>query len=286
MALKTVRANMETSPLAVERFRREVHNARKVTHPNVCRIFDLGIEASQGHNRFFLTMEMLHGTSLAERLESGPRYDLAEALPVIRQIADGLQAAHDAGVVHRDLKPANIMLLESPGKPHPRAVITDFGIAISLEQDDTRLTQSGEIVGTPEYMAPERADTGPALPASDIYALGLVLYEMLSLQRPFDTSDTLLGTVLRRRREDPRPLRQFLPDIDPVWEAIVLRCLERDPLRRFVRAADVAVALSESGPPRASVNIGSSGPIVGERVRQTPTARLKKWLGRSGNGEK
>jgi serine/threonine protein kinase len=244
VALKTLRPGLAAHAIQLERFRREIQNARKVTHLNVCRIFDIGIDSSRGRERFFLTMELLAGRTLAQRLEAGPPYSTEEALPIAAQIADGLQAAHDAGVVHRDLKPGNIMLMAPlTGRLAPRAVITDFGIALSDEQGDIRLTQSGELVGTPEYMAPEQADLGPALPASDIYAFGLILYEMLTRRRPFDAADTPLGTVLKRRREPPRPLREVLPGADRVWEATISRCLERDPARRFARAADVVAAL-------------------------------------------
>ena len=217
VALKTLLPQLARSALQLERFRREIQSARKVTHSNVCRIFDMGVQESQGRERFFLTMELLPGRSLAQRLDTGPVYDLDEALPIIAQIADGLQAAHDAGVVHRDLKPGNIMLLPPvTGKLAQRAVITDFGIAITDEQGDLRLTQTGDLVGTPEYMAPEQADLGPALPASDIYALGLVVYEMLTLRRPFERGDSPLATILKRRSEPPRPPHEYLSTIDPL----------------------------------------------------------------------
>jgi serine/threonine protein kinase len=248
VALKTLRPALAGHAIQLERFRREIQNARKVTHFNVCRIFDIGFDGARGRERFFLTMELLAGKSLAQRLEAGPAYSFEEALPIAEQIADGLQAAHDAGVVHRDLKPGNIMLLAPPtGRLAPRTVITDFGIALSDEQGDIRLTQSGELVGTPEYMAPEQADLGPALPASDIYAFGLILFEMLTRRRPFDAADTPLGTVLKRRREPPRPLAEVLPGADPIWAATIARCLERVPERRFACAADVAAALTRRG---------------------------------------
>ena len=250
VALKTLLPQLAGSAVPLERFRREIQSARKVTHSNVCRIFDMGVQESQGRERFFLTMELLPGRSLAQRLETGPGYDVDEALPIIAQIADGLQAAHDAGVVHRDLKPGNIMLLPAAtGKLAQRAVITDFGIAISDEQGDLRLTQTGDLVGTPEYMAPEQADLGPALAASDIYALGLVVYEMLTLRRPFERADSPLATILKRRSEPPRPPHEYLSAIDPIWEATILRCLEREPAQRFPRAADVVAALRGEIPP-------------------------------------
>jgi len=250
VALKTLKPDLAGDALQLERFRREIQNARRVTHFNVCRIFDIGVQATQGGERFFLTMELLAGKSLAQCLDGGTAYDTEEALPIATQIIDGLQAAHDAGVVHRDLKPGNIMLLSPPtGRLAPRAVITDFGIALSSEQGDIRLTQTGELVGTPAYMAPEQSDPGPALPASDIYALGLILYEMLTKRLPFDAEATPLATLLKRRREPPRALRALLPEVDPVWEATILRCLERDPERRFPRAADVGAALRGELPP-------------------------------------
>jgi serine/threonine protein kinase len=186
VALKALKPSVAGSAVQLERFRREIQTARKVTHLNVCRIFDMGIQNGAGRDRFFLTMELLAGPSLADRIEQGSPYSAEEALPIAAQIADGLDAAHAAGVIHRDLKPGNIMLLPPPtGRFAERAVIADFGLALSEEQSDMRLTESDELVGTPEYMAPEQAEPGPATPATDIYALGLILYEMLSKRRPF-----------------------------------------------------------------------------------------------------
>jgi len=254
VALKALKPSVAGSAVQLERFRREIQNARKVTHFNVCRIFDIGIQNGSGRDRFFLTMELLTGPSLADRIEEGAPYSTEEALPIAEQIADGLDAAHAAGVIHRDLKPGNIMLLSPPtGRIAQRAVITDFGLALSEEQSDMRLTESDELVGTPEYMAPEQAEPGPATPATDIYALGLILYEMLSKRRPFETAGTALATVLVRRREPPRPLREVAPGVPAVWEAAIHRCLERDPARRFSSAGQFIAALGEgSGNPSGS----------------------------------
>ena len=262
VALKTLKPSVAGHAVQLERFRREVQNARKVTHANVCRIFDMGIEGIGRQQRFFLTMELLGGESLAQRLATGQPYTVAEALPIATQLADGLQAAHESGVVHRDLKPGNIMLLAaSTGRTAARAVITDFGLAVSDEQADIRLTESGELVGTPEYMAPEQAEPGPAIPETDIYALGLILYEMLTKRRPFDSAATPLATVLKRRHEPPRPLGEILPGVDPKWEATIRRCLEREPTRRFGSAADVIAALLGQIPP-GPVEDGPFGRIV------------------------
>jgi serine/threonine protein kinase len=268
VALKALKPNVARSAIQLERFRREIQSARKVTSPNVCRIFDIGIESGAGRERSFLTMELLAGTSLADRLERGDRYTPEEALPIAAQIAGGLDAAHAAGVIHRDLKPGNIMLLPPPtGAFAQRAVITDFGIALSEEQSEMRLTESDELVGTPEYMAPEQAEPGPATPATDVYAFGLILYEMLSKRRPFETAGNPLATVLVRRRSPPRPLRDVAPDVPAAWAAVVHRCLEREPGRRFGTAGAVLAALLESPPPEPTGSDSGTG-FLGRLARK------------------
>jgi serine/threonine protein kinase len=250
VALKVLDPIHAQNAIQLERFRREIQTARKVTHRNVCRIFDLGVERVGSSKRFFLTMELLDGSSLARALHNGRLYTPTEALPIVAQIAEGLQAAHDAGVVHRDLKPANIMLVApstsgvSPSNTVPRTVITDFGLAVSHEH--TRLTRSDELVGTPAYMAPEQAEPGEITAAADIYALGLIMYEMLSGGRPFETGATPIATVLLRRDVPPQPLRQVVPGVDPGWEAAIHRCLQPDPGDRFPRALDIVASLSRS----------------------------------------
>jgi len=246
VALKTLKHAVAKHPVLLERFRREAQNALRVTHPNVCRIRDIGLHATGTQRRFFLTMELLDGESLAVHMERRPPFSTKEALPIVAQIAAGLQAAHDSSVVHRDLKPANVMLqAPSPAGEGPRAIITDFGLAISEEQVALGLTESSELIGTPDYMAPEQTEPGSAAPAIDIYALGIISYEMLTKRRPFASGATPVETLLRRRRDPPEPLRAALTDADPIWEAAIGRCLERDPARRWARAVDFATALSE-----------------------------------------
>ena len=270
VALKALKPHVARSAVQLERFRREIQSARKVTSPNVCRIFDIGIESGSGRERSFLTMELLAGTSLSDRLEKGDPFTPDAALPIAAQIAAGLDTAHAAGVIHRDLKPGNIMLLPPPtGRFAERAVITDFGIALSEDQSEMRLTESDELVGTPEYMAPEQAESGPATPAVDIYAFGLILYEMLSKRRPFDSAGNALATVLVRRRAPPRPLHEVAPNVPAAWEAAIRRCLERDPARRFGSAAAVVAALQEEPPP----DPGGSHPGTGFFGRLTRKLR-------------
>jgi serine/threonine protein kinase len=268
VALKTLKRGV-AHPVLLERFRREAQNALRVTHPNVCRIRDIGIHEQGGQKRFFLTMELLEGESLAVALARRPSpYSTAEALPILSQIAEGLQAAHDSSVVHRDLKPGNVVLLPPPpGRDTPRAVITDFGLAISEEQISLGLTESSDVIGTPEYMAPEQSEVGSTTPALDIYALGIIAFEMLTKKRPFAEGATPIMTMLLRRREPPKRLSAALPGADAAWDAAITRCLEREPGQRFARAADFITAIVERrvAPPA--------------RVAP-PTEEKRRWFGR------
>ena len=248
VALKTVLPEIALDRQAIERFKREVRTAREVTHPNVCRIFDLGHHrrAPSGDEIAFLTMELLAGETLAERLRLKGQMSTPEALPLAMQIAAGLGAAHAAGIVHRDLKPGNIILVPSQeGRETPRAVVTDFGLARAAAAAD-RLTEqstaSGRIAGTPAYMAPEQVEGGEVTAASDIYSLGIMLYEMVTGALPF-AGDTPLSTAVKRLKEAPPSPRSLVSDLDPKWDAAILRCLERDPADRFASTADVVKAL-------------------------------------------
>ena len=225
VALKFLRPELHADPVAGERFRREIKLARKVTHPNVCRVFDVGHAEIDGRHAMFLSMQLLSGETLAQRLARLGRLTTAEALPIVRQLTAGLAAAHDAGVIHRDFKTSNVML--QPGSSEERAVITDFGLARSHGSDASVSIQAGELVGTPAYMAPEQVEGGEITTATDVYALGVVLFEMLTGSRPFG-GDTPFECALRRLREPPPPPRSLAPDLDPRWEAVILRCLARD----------------------------------------------------------
>ena len=250
VALKTILPSLEEGTDYVERFKREIHVARHVTHPNVCRIYDLGVHrgaAAPGEpapELLFLTMELLHGTTLSERLRSGPM-TTEEALPLVVQMAAALHAAHEAGVVHRDFKSANVMLVPAvkEGRP-PRVVITDFGLARPAAPGGSlaSISDAGSVLGTPAYMAPEQVAGRPATPAADIYALGIVVYEMVTGARPFDGPSPFL-VAARRLTEPPPPPSVHVPGLDPAWEEAILRCLRIDPAERFESAPDFAAAL-------------------------------------------
>ncbi|MBZ0235716.1 MAG: serine/threonine protein kinase, partial [Deltaproteobacteria bacterium] len=196
VAVKVMKPALASSPRAVERLVREIALARKVTHPNVCRLHDV----HQHDGRAFLSMELLAGESLADRLRRGPLPE-PELEDVARQLVAALAALHAAGIVHRDLKSGNIMLV--PGDGGARAVVTDFGLARSLAPaGDARLTGDATMLGTPAYMSPEQVEGREATPASDIYSLGVVLFEMATGALPFQ-EETVLATATARLTRDP-----------------------------------------------------------------------------------
>ena len=246
VALKTILPHFADNSAALERFRREVLLARKASHPNVCRIYDLySAQTAAGETLHFLTMEFLDGETLLQRLKREGRMSPAQVLPLLRQMAAGLDAAHAAGVVHRDFKASNVMLVPTPaaggGAPGLRVALTDFGIARALHADTDfaeNVTGAG-LLGTPESMAPEQVTGGPVSAATDIYALGLVLYEMLTGKTAF-TGATPLETAFKRVNERPPPPKTAVPDLAERWNAAILRCLEKEPGRRFASAGEVA----------------------------------------------
>jgi len=254
VALKTIRPEIAIEPRIIQRFKREITLSLKVTHPNVCRIFDLfhhRIEWGTGEAELsFLAMELLPGETLSSRLRAVGRMTSLEALPIVEQMAAGLAAAHHAGVVHRDFKSANVILVPADEDGHhesdgQRAVVTDFGLARSVEGGEGLSTGLG-MVGTSAYMAPEQVEGGEVTPAADIYALGVVLYEMVTGVKPF-VGDSPLSTAVKRLKEAPASPRVHVPDLDPAWEAAILRCLEPVPENRFASAGDVVQALKGDG---------------------------------------
>lgn len=249
VAVKVLHA--DTLPLsgALERFRREVVLARRVTHPNACRVFDLFEHVDAGGTTSFLTMEFVEGETLADRLARDGPFDAAEAYPIVVQVASALAAAHRVGVVHRDVKGANVMLVPHGDGGPARAVVTDFGLAAlgtGAEVAASRLTRSGELLGTPAFMAPEQLEGGAVTPATDIYALGLLAYEMVTGAVPF-AGDSPLTLAVRRIRDRPPPPSRVRPGLPPEWDAAILRCLERDPADRFQTPDALVAALRAPG---------------------------------------
>jgi len=245
VALKTLRPELADDDLLLARFRREINLSRRITHANVCRIFDLGFHPSPRGRVTFLTMELLAGESLRCRIQRAGPLKAPEALPIVAQMAEGLSAAHAYGVVHRDFKSDNVMLVPASANGGPRVVVTDFGMAQSAEPSG--LTTSTGLKGTPAYMAPEQVSSGNVGPAADVYALGVVMYEMMTGELPF-RGGTAMEVAVRRLTTQPQSPRRVAPDLDPHWERAILRCLEREPEKRYPAAGDVAAALRDPAP--------------------------------------
>jgi serine/threonine protein kinase/formylglycine-generating enzyme required for sulfatase activity/dienelactone hydrolase len=248
LAIKTIRPGILQDTSALERFKQEVHLARQVTHPNVCRVFDLFNHRDIDGQRetVFVSMELLQGETLAEHIRRNGRFAASEAIPLISQIAAGLHAAHRAGVVHGDLKPGNVILVPDSQTNETRCVITDFGLAIATEVDatvDFESPASRAFVGTPAYMAPEQVEGKEATRFTDIYALGLVIYEVVTGEHAFP-ADTPLGSAVKRLSGSVASPRTYVPDLPKNWEQTIVRCLERDPAARFPSASDVAAELA------------------------------------------
>jgi serine/threonine-protein kinase len=244
VALKFLPESISQDGVALARFHREVRVARQVSHRNVCRVFDIG----DADGLPFLTMEYVDGEDLATLLRRIGRLPSDKAVEVARQICAGLAAAHEHSVIHRDLKPANVMI-DGRGKVR----ITDFGLAGmvgSFKADESR-------AGTPSYMAPEQLAGKDASVQSDIYALGLVLYEVFTGKRAYEAA-TLAD--LRRAQEHSSPTNPSLlvKDLDPIVERVILRCLEKNPAKRPVSALQLAAALPGGDPLAAALAAGET----------------------------
>src|SRR5579885_8832 len=244
VAIKFLPEALTHDPSALERFHSEVRLARHVSHPNVCRVFDIG--ESEGVT--YLTMEYVDGEDLGSLIRRIGRFSPDKAIEIARQICAGLAAAHDRGVIHRDLKPANVML-DGQGKVR----ITDFGLAGIAES-----IQGAEIrAGTPVYMAPEQLAGKEVTFKSDLYALGLILYELVTGKRAYEAA-TFQELMKLREQSTPTNPSALVKDLDPLAERVILRCLERDPAKRPSSAIQVAAALPGGDPLAAALAAGET----------------------------
>ncbi len=245
VALKFLPEMLSADGAALARFHREVRVARQVSHRNVCRVYDI----AEVDGQHFLSMEFIRGEELASLIRRIGRLPADKAVEIARQLCAGLAAAHDNKVLHRDLKPANVML-DSDGNVR----ITDFGLAGLAEEihrDDVR-------AGTPAYMAPEQLEGSEVSVKSDIYSLGLVLYEVFTGKRAFEAGT--LDEFLRLRRSDATPATpsSLVKEIDPLVERVILRCLEKDPKNRPASALQIAAALPGGDPLQAALAAGET----------------------------
>jgi serine/threonine-protein kinase len=234
VALKFLPVALSRNESALRRFRNEVRTARQVSHPNVCRVYDLG----EVDGTPFLSMEYVDGEDLATLLRRIGRLPSDKGLEIARKLCAGLAAAHEKGVLHRDLKPANVML---DARGHVR--LTDFGLAGLAEEIQGSDVRSG----TPAYMAPEQLRGKEVTARSDIYALGLVLYELFTGRRPHE-SDSLQELIRLRSESAPETPASYVRDLDPAVESVILRCLEPNPSARPLSAFSVAAALPGGDP--------------------------------------
>ena len=238
VALKVIRPELANQPEVLRRFKQELILARKVTHKNVIRIFDLG----EADGIKFISMDFIEGQDLRSLLRQKGKLAPSEATAIMTQVCQALEAAHLEGVVHRDLKPQNIML-DSQG----RATVMDFGIARSTEV--TGMTQTGALLGTPDYMSPEQAKGQEVDARSDLFTLGIIFYELLTGKTPYQ-ADTLLGTLLKRTQERARPPIELNPTLPRYLNDLVMRCLEISPAARYQSAAEIAKDLEAETAPR------------------------------------
>ncbi len=254
VALKLLHANLQGSESLVKRFEREMKATSKVDHQNTVRVYDFG-ETDEG--KLFLAMELVKGDSLRGVIEKTGVFETIRALKIAIQIGKALNAAHSEGIVHRDLKPDNIMLVDRYGEQDFVKVL-DFGIARFVDETSTQLTSDGQVVGTPLYIAPEQAQGQTVDHRADLYALGVILYQLVVGKVPFK-SETLVGLLLMHAQEPPPPPSEVVPGQVPQHvEAAILRLMEKDPGARPQSATEVVELLercsSAVGPGSAHSN--------------------------------
>ncbi len=271
IALKLIKPEIASDKETIERFSNELRLSRKIGHRNVCRMFDLG-EAEGAH---FITMEYVHGEDLKSMIRMSTGLTVGTVLSVGKQICDGLTEAHSLGVVHRDLKPTNIMI-DKGGN----AKIMDFGIARSVREKG--ITGPSVLIGTPEYMSPEQAEAKEADQRSDIYSLGIVLYEMATGHVPFE-GDTALSIAMKHKGEIPKNPKEFNPNIPDDLGGVILKCLEKDKAKRFQTAVELRADLEriEKGIPTAEGVVPERKTLTSREI--TVKFNLKKlvWPGLS-----
>lgn len=264
VAIKVLREVYSTDPKFVTRFQREAKAASSLQHPNIVQVFDYG----QSDGNYFIVMEIIDGTDLRRYLRSRGILAIDRAMLITRDVALGLGAAHRRGIVHRDVKPQNVLVGRDGS-----IKLTDFGIAsVYKDINDERLTTTGMTLGTVQYYAPEQAQGEIVSPAADVYALGIVMYEMLTGRTPFD-GDTPVAVAMQHIQDAPAPPSQLNPNIPPALEEVILRCLEKVPEMRFRDGSTLARALETLGEEELA---GGGAPPISDphyQVPQRPTSR-------------
>lgn len=240
IALKILPGVREDAHIHHKRFLREAATCAVLRHPNTTTIYDYGELKIGGVELLFIAMEFIEGRSLAEILKSEGRLNMDRALRIIWEISRALRSAHRAGVIHRDLKPANVMVTDTPDGEQIKVV--DFGVAKLTDNTTEAITLDDRVVGSPQYMAPEQVLDNEASPRSDIYSLGVLLYELLSGEVPFPGRGAT-QTMMAQIHQPPPPLD--VPGLPPAVVTLVMRCLEKEPRRRYNDTAELMFALRE-----------------------------------------
>ncbi len=289
VAIKVLREVYSTDPKFVTRFQREAKAASSLQHPNIVQVYDYG----QSDGNYFIVMELVEGTDLRRYLRSRGVLAIDRAIIIAHDVALGLSAAHRRGIVHRDVKPQNVLVGRDGS-----IKLTDFGIAsVYKDINAERLTTTGMTLGTVQYYAPEQAQGEIVSPAADVYALGIVMYEMLTGRTPFD-GDTPVAVAMQHIQDLPTPPSQLNPNIPPALEEIIMRCLEKVPEMRFRDGGTLARALEVLGeedmaettvntPPGNGLPPPSSGKFVYNQVAQHSSgksATANGTLAQSQNG--
>ena len=253
VALKLLRGGLAKDPVAMQRFKQELLLARKISHKNILRTHDLGDVGGVK----FISMEFVEGEDLYHVLKREKRLPVDRAVKIARQLCEALAAAHAEGVIHRDLKPQNVLLDRSD-----TVFVSDFGLAKSLEEGAAGLTRTGDWLGTPQYMSPEQVESKPADHRSDLYALGLILYEMVTGEFPF-SSKSITQALLLRVRKKPKDSKLLNPNLPDYLARIIGRCLEPNPDRRYQGANDILQDLGSERAPSLSRSAQISLPMPG-----------------------
>ncbi len=255
VAVKVLKSNLASDPKIAKRFEQEARAASRIHHPHAINVTDYGIDNDKTP---FIVMELVKGETLGQTLRSTGAFSVERAANILRQVCGALEAAHAVGVIHRDIKPENIILAEYEGSDWVEVV--DFGVAKILEDVNRRGALTGEniIVGTPRYMSPEQCEEKPVDARSDIYSVGVVLYEMLSGEAPFE-GDSSTRLLMAHAATPPAPLRGKRPDLSPEVEAVVMRALEKDPARRPQSAGEFARDFEQAAGLGQPVRAGTRG---------------------------
>ena len=254
VAIKILSPLLSNDADALDRMKREVSAARRITHPNVIRIHDI----AESKGLHYVSMEYFHGTSLKEYIKRSGSLSLMQAYNIASQICDGLEEAHKQGVIHRDLKSQNIII-----NPSGHLKIIDFGLAHTAHLQG--MTATGLIMGTPEYMAPEQVAGKRVDERADIYSLGIILYELFTGKVPF-SGDSAIAVGFMQMKDPPQPPHEINPQIPAEIETVILKCLEKEPNARFGSVVQLKAAL-QNAIHAPAVDVSTSRPQDRERVQ-------------------